>query len=233
MAAVQPRYIHGRAAIATPQLDTAPSPSALEAHAPKLAKALKHALALRDDRKQAQRVLREAEARVRQAQARDRARNAEAVAKNRSAVLEDTHAAAAREEVETAQRRYEALTVALQQAIKSYTTAAEPEAERLVEAARRQRQESAAAIREASAQVVAAIDNFESLLGAAKWASNPTTRRWKTPLRTGKAARTNVGELLESLDALGDWVEAQPLPGEEQPEPGVAFGWGQLTSPLR
>jgi hypothetical protein len=47
-------------------------------------------------------------------------------------------------------------------------------------------------------------------------------------LRTASVARVNIGQLLEALAALGDWVEQQPLPDEEQPAPGVAWGWGQV-----
>jgi hypothetical protein len=60
---------------------------------------------------------------------------------------------------------------------------------------------------------------------AARWCADPQTRKWRVALRTGRAARTNIGEALAALAALGDWIEAQALPGEEPEEQAGTF-WG-------
>jgi hypothetical protein len=117
-------------------------------------------------------------------------------------------------------------------ATNGFLEVADAEAGRVTEVARKQREESAAAIREVSGRVVKAIDDFEQTLGAARCCADPQTRRWRVALRTGTAARVNIGELLTALAALGDWFEAQALPSEEPEEPRTYWGAsaGRMTS---
>jgi hypothetical protein len=37
--------------------------------------------------------------------------------------------------------------------------------------------------------------------------------------------RIRLDRLLEALEALPGVIEAQPLPGEDEPEPEIRFGW--------
>jgi hypothetical protein len=126
--------------------------------------------------------------------------------------------------------RYNALVLAVEQQADEIFSVAEQEADQVREAARQQRERSASELRAASEQVNAALDSFEALLGAARFASDPGVRSWRVALRSAEFRRTRLDEALRILAELGDWLERQPLSGEEPDEPRIVFGHGALQT---
>jgi hypothetical protein len=213
----------------------APEPDLLErGGAKEIANRLRKAVQLRDDCREAKGAVAAAEREVKAAEQRDRVEHAKAIARSRSAVLEPKHKAGAEEALEAAERRYQALILAVEDSTAALLEIAEDEAGGVAVVARRQREASAADIRRASEQVIAALDSFEQVLGAARWTSDPQTRRWRPALRTAEVGKVRLDKVLASLDALGDWLEQLPLPGEEPEEPTIRFRWsgiGQVAPP--
>jgi hypothetical protein len=207
-------------------LSRAPSPELLErAGAVRMARALRRAIGLRDDCSTAKAELLEAERAVKIAQARDRQAHARAITKSRSAVLEPAHTEEAERKVAALRRRHEALVVATEDAANAYYEAGEQEAEKAAEAAREQRQRSAAELRRAHEMVVAALDDYADLATAANATADPTSKRPRPPLRSAEVARIRNDRGLAWLEALANWLGAQQLAAEVEPDPGIHFGW--------
>jgi len=120
--------------------------------------------------------------------------------------------------------------VAVEQAADELYDLAPGEAPRVIEAARRTRERAVRTIAEATAQIERALDDAESALSLSRWASEPGNKRWKVALRTLELGqpRVRLDRVFAALEALPDALEAQPLPGEEQPEPTVTFGWSGI-----
>jgi hypothetical protein len=213
-------------------LTRAPSPDLLErAGATKMAKALRRALSLRDDCSASKADLLAAERAVTAAQAKDREEHAHAIAKSRSATLEATHTEEAKRRVEEYRRRYEALATATEAATAAYLAAGEQEAETAAQAAREQRERSAAELRRAHELVVSAIDAYEDLATAANATANPSLKRPRPLLRSAEIGKPaiRIDNGLAWLAALAGWIEDQRLAAEMEPEAVVRFGWSGGT----
>lgn len=104
------------------------------------------------------------------------------------------------------------------------------EAPKVTEAARRTRERAVRTIAEATAQIERALDEAENALSLSRWAAEPGAKRWKVPLKTMELGqpRTRLDRVFAALEALPGALEAVPLPGEEQPEPEVHFGWSGI-----
>jgi hypothetical protein len=192
-----------------------------------MGRALRKALDLRD-RSGRRQTLREGAQGVAKARLADRAAHAKAVAGRGgdTVALEDEHTARAEAERDEPAKRYEALAQATEDPVEAFTKASETEAQQVAEVAREQREASAAEVRRATEQIAAALDNFEALLGAARWTADPNRRRWRSALRTIETGRprVRVDRVLAALEELPAALEAQPLPAEESEPATVQFG---------
>jgi hypothetical protein len=89
---------------------------------------------------------------------------------NADAKLEPRHRQAAERAVEEAERLHRALAQAVEDATDKLLEVVGDEAEKVLEAARRQRELSAQQLREAIASIEPAVGYFETLAGASRWA---------------------------------------------------------------
>jgi hypothetical protein len=190
---------------------------------------MSEAVELRDRAAVAARELNQARAAVAPAQAQDRAEHAERIVKDAGAALRPTHAEAAQRRVEELERRHMALATATESATDRLLDTAEGEAEKVADAARRSRERSAEAVREATAVIVAAVDQLEAATGASRWAADPAIRRWWPALKVLEFGsgphRSSLAQAIRALQELPAVLEDQRTPDEEQPEPGIRFGW--------
>jgi hypothetical protein len=211
-------------------LEHVPDPALLrEAGAGKVAKAIERALELRARCREAKAALRNAEQDVRKAEQVDRAEHARAVARSRNATLEPKNTEPAERELAEVTRRHEALCLAVENAAKELLEVGAAEREKLVEAASRARERAVARVERAAEEIEAAVAEEQAALSVARWAQDPSSRRWKVALASGEVNHIRIDKLVAGNAALAPWLADQPLPGEEVEPAKVYFGYGGGT----
>ena len=107
----------------------------------------------------------------------------------------------------------------------------EAEAEKLANAARQTRERSVTRVEQAAQEIEQAIAEEQAALSVARWAKDPSGRRWKVALASGEVGRPGIriDRLVAGNAALAPWLAQQPVPGEEVEEPRIHFGWSGGT----
>ena len=146
-------------------------------------------------------------------------------------MLEPKHAEAAQQALEDAERRYEALEQATETAADELIEVGSAEADTLLEAARKVREQSVARVERAAEEIEQAVAEEQGAISIARWAQDPSRRRWRVALASGEVSRPGIriDRLIAANAALAPWLAQQPLPDEEAEEARVHFGWGGGT----
>jgi hypothetical protein len=86
----------------------------------------------------------------------------------------------------------------------------------------------------AAAEIEAAITEQQAATSIARWAQDPSRRKWRVALMSGEVSRPGIrlDRLVAGNAALAAWLEGQPLPDEEVEQPRVHFGYGGGTQGL-
>ena len=105
------------------------------------------------------------------------------------------------------------------------------EADRFLGAARKVREHSVARVERAVAEIEQGVAEEQGAISVARWAQDPSRRKWKIALASGEVSRPGIriDKLIAGNEALAPWLAQQPLPGEEEPERVIRFGWGGGT----
>jgi hypothetical protein len=210
----------------------APDPALLrEAGAGRTAEAVEKAIDLRERVRAAKAAVREAEAALSEAERRDHRGHAAAIADDPSAKLKPVHRDRAAKNLEDARRTHGALVTAVEDAADRLVEIGEDERERLTEVARKVRERSVERVERAAVDIERAIADEQAALSMARWAQDPTSKRWKVALASASIGSPSIriDRIVAGLAALAPWLAEQPVPGEEPEQPGVIFGHGGLT----
>ena len=149
------------------------------------------------------------------------------VAQALRASLKPKHAEAAQKALKDAERRYEALEQATENAADELIESGTAEADKLLEGARKVRENSVARVERAAAEIEQAVAEEQGAISVARWAQDPSRRKWKIALASGEVSRPGIriDRLIAGAAALAPWLAQQPLPDEEAEQPRVHFGW--------
>ena len=194
---------------------------------PKAAKALEHALQLRDEYAEVSRQLGRRDAELRAAQAAD----AEAHAKDLGGKLEPVHVAEHEQRFAALARRHAALKIAVPGAVDKIVEALDAERETATVDLDERRLAILGRMVDAIGEVHAAYDQLQFLHDSVAWVRHwPADRRWRAPLaprgsiRVGPARELTVGQMLAGMDTWLDALAALPLPGDEPEPTPIIFG---------
>ena len=171
---------------------------------------------------------------MKRAEGRDRLEHSHQVAEDPRAKLVPVHVQRAERELAEAQRRSDALNLATESAVDELLADV---SEAVLEAARTTRARSAEEVRAAAAMVAAAVDRLEAGLSAAKWASEPGTKRWRQALRQVTVGQGNsaiaIDTMLHALEALPEVLLDLRVADEEEEAAAVRFGHPQEMPVLK